>query len=199
MIISRGTCPATGMPSEPTSLAWAAPQGSRQTVIGPRGSDLPGKATLASNATRPGRFALRIGHDDVERVRRPRIDAGVPLGVRLGFVDRSRPPMVSQHHERGTRDWLASISVGQAHVDDLGRCQRRHHRLRLRIASCLNFDCLEGKPLVADGQGCVQVGAEAVQSEAALTIGRDGLRPCGIVIGVPWPVSDTVEAAASLG
>ena len=50
------------------------------------------------------------------------------------------------------RDRLAGVGIGHAHVDDLGRCQRRRHGLRFRGGIRLDLDGLEGEPRVMDGR-----------------------------------------------
>ena len=96
-----------------------------------------------------------------------------PVVVGLGFVDHGEPPPAGPHPERGMRDRLARVGIGHAHVDDLGRHQRRRHRLRFRDASSvLTSIALVGEPRVMDDQGRMQILAHAAHGEAALGIGR---------------------------
>ena len=85
------------------------------------------------------------------------------------------------------RDRLARVGIGHAHVDDLGRRQRRRQRLRFRGIIRLDLDRLVGEPRVTDGQGRMQVLAHAAHGEAALGIGRHRPGPCREVVGVSGP------------
>ena len=82
------------------------------------------------------------------------------------------------------RDRLARVGIRHAHVDDLGRGQRRRHRLRFRVVIRVDLDRLEGEPWVMDGQVRMQVLAHAAHGEAALGIGRHRSGPCREVVGV---------------